>query len=1560
MQRVQRSQPGLPTFPGRETHRLNLSLRRAAVTALVVLAAVLFGGGAAQAAVLVNNLDETELTTGPLAVSPTQHLSQGFKTASGGSPTTLTSIDIRLKAAAAMAAPPTVTVHREAQTGPQLASLTGPTSIAAGTTNVTFTAPPGTLLTPGTTYQVLLQHTVANSIEAATTEANDQDGATGWTIWNNLRVRSGPTGNFTAQALALMIRVNGTENATPTLPGPPERFTATARNTAVRLSWTAPGIDGGTPITKYQYRVSADGGTSWNPDWTDVADGGDSGSNAGDETGVTVASLTNGTLYTFQLRAVNSVGTGAAAAVMATPTPTLISNLDETELTTGPLVVSPTQHLSQGFKTASGSSTTLTSIDIRLKAAAAMAAPPTVTIHRGAETAPQLASLTGPTSIAAGTTNVTFTAPPGTLLTPGTAYHVLLQHTVANSIEAATTESDDEDGETDWTIWNNVTARSGPTGNFTAQTLALMIRVNGTANATPTLPGPPESLTAATGDTAVRLSWTAPGIDGGTPITGYEYRHAAGATVPAATTWTSVGTARTATVSELTNGTQYAFEVRAVNSEGAGAAAAVMATPTPPTSGTLVSNAERTISGDSNQILAQQFRTGENTLGYLLSAVNLRATNTSGAIATQTYVTIKNNDGSNPGNRVIARLNNPATFAHGSDTTADTTATNAFTATGSIRLAATTAYWVVVNEGVVAVAERLTLATSTEDAEDSALPDWSIADNRRHKNGDNWNSDTAVLVMALEGHAATVPAVAPGPPQSLTTRPSATVVRLKWAAPEFDGGTPVTSYEYRHAEGDTVPASTAAADWTAVGTKQFARVAGLTNGRQYAFEVRAVNSEGAGAAAKTTAVPTAVFCGEPSLMGRRQIWSETLTVEEYRNRNNIVLFYGFRFGPVDREGNEEQVLYGGLTARTFTASNAELGVEANPETEVSYEIKGVEYNVYEDLYGAPTLQFAIDKALPVEVQLQEGQLVLHICDQSFDSSEISRARIPHSTTDGDVHTYIWDNPGLDWEGISERSLRLSVPGSGGGTLGMPQDFSATPGDMRVVLRWTAPASDGGTAITKYQYRYSAGSTVGASATWTDVPDGDDADTDAGNETTVTVTGLSNDTQYAFEVRAVNSGDGPAATTTPITPTPITISDATLSTLALSNVSDDSPIALSPPFVSDTTSYTASVANEVEQITIAPTPTNNSASVAYLDSSDMPIPDADTMKDGRQVSLEVGENTIKVKVTDAGSTTPQTYTVKVTRARATGTTTGITTGRRSSPSTPPPPPGDVVGYLENPGAASFQSGIGLISGWTCDAEEVEIVLNGEPQEAAYGTARLDTEAVCGDSDNGFGLLFNWNLLGDGEHEVVALVDGVELDRATVMVTTLGAEFLREVTGRCTAADFPTGDETVTLAWQQTQQNFVLVDGPAPAGANRAGTPGEGYLENPGPNSFQSGIGVLSGWACEGTEVVIELNGQPQPAAYGTERLDTEEACGDTANGFGLLFNWNLLGEGEHEVVAFVDGEELGRATVRVTTLGAEFVRDVEGECVVEDFPMPGETVALEWQQNSQNFVIMDVE
>ena len=141
---------------------------------------------------------------------------------------------------------------------------------------------------------------------------------------------------------------------------------------------------------------------------------------------------------------------------------------------------------------------------------------------------------------------------------------------------------------------------------------------------------------------------------------------------------------------------------------------------------------------------------------------------------------------------------------------------------------------------------------------------------------------------------------------------------------------------------------------------------------------------------------------------------------------------------------------------------------------------------------------------------------------------------------------------------------------------------------------------------------------------------------------------------------------------------------------------------------------------------------------------------------------------------------------------------------------------VAGVVENPAPTSFQSGIGVISGWVCDASRVEIVMDaGPPLMAAYGTSRADTMAVCGDTDNGFGLLFNWNLLGDGEHTIVTLVDGVELARTTVTVTTLGTEFLRDVAGTCIREHFPAPGESVRLSWQEAQQNFVITDGAAAA-------------------------------------------------------------------------------------------------------------------------------------------------
>ena len=74
---------------------------------------------------------------------------------------------------------------------------------------------------------------------------------------------------------------------------------------AVRLEWSPPESDGGTPILRYEYRLKE--GLGEFGEWTPIADSGAGEVNA---TGYTVGELGKGTVYVFELRAVNLVGNG--------------------------------------------------------------------------------------------------------------------------------------------------------------------------------------------------------------------------------------------------------------------------------------------------------------------------------------------------------------------------------------------------------------------------------------------------------------------------------------------------------------------------------------------------------------------------------------------------------------------------------------------------------------------------------------------------------------------------------------------------------------------------------------------------------------------------------------------------------------------------------------------------------------------------------------------------------------------------------------------------------------------------------------------------------------------------------------------------------------------------------------------------------------------------------------------------------------------------------------------------------------------------------------------------
>ncbi len=136
---------------------------------------------------------------------------------------------------------------------------------------------------------------------------------------------------------------------------------------------------------------------------------------------------------------------------------------------------------------------------------------------------------------------------------------------------------------------------------------------------------------------------------------------------------------------------------------------------------------------------------------------------------------------------------------------------------------------------------------------------------------------------------------------------------------------------------------------------------------------------------------------------------------------------------------------------------------------------------------------------------------------------------------------------------------------------------------------------------------------------------------------------------------------------------------------------------------------------------------------------------------------------------------------------------------------------LAGNLENPQPGGRESGIGIISGWFCSANRIDVEIDGTLlYRAAYGTGRADTQSTCGRSDTGFAVLINWNTLGAGQHLVRALADGVEFGRATATVVTLGGEFQQGRSATLRLDNFPDSGKAVMLEWQESKQNFVIRD------------------------------------------------------------------------------------------------------------------------------------------------------
>ena len=144
-----------------------------------------------------------------------------------------------------------------------------------------------------------------------------------------------------------------------------------------------------------------------------------------------------------------------------------------------------------------------------------------------------------------------------------------------------------------------------------------------------------------------------------------------------------------------------------------------------------------------------------------------------------------------------------------------------------------------------------------------------------------------------------------------------------------------------------------------------------------------------------------------------------------------------------------------------------------------------------------------------------------------------------------------------------------------------------------------------------------------------------------------------------------------------------------------------------------------------------------------------------------------------------------------------------------------------GVIENPAPGQTVSGIGLISGWNCDAQRIELAVDGDVRILVpSGTSRLDTASACGGKTaTGFGYLVGWGAGGPGMHTLVAYGDGVEFARTTFTVMSYGA-FLSGLKRTVRVDHFPFYGQSVMLDWSESSQSFVATqlrnDAPALTG------------------------------------------------------------------------------------------------------------------------------------------------
>jgi fibronectin type 3 domain-containing protein len=377
---------------------------------------------------------------------------------------------------------------------------------------------------------------------------------------------------------------------TATVPSAPQSLTATGGSGSVKLSWSVPSSNGGSPITGYNvYRGTAPGAESSTPLATGVT-----------TTSYTDSTVTNGTTYYYTVAAVNAAGPSPQsnealatpqATVPSAPTGLVASGGD------GKVTLSWTVPNSDGGSPITGyniyRSTTPGGEGATVFATAVSNSYTDSAVTNGTTYYYTVAAVnavgSSPQSTEAGATPqpaaTVPSAPQGLTATAGNASVSLSWSPPSSNGGAAVTSynvyrSTTAGGEGSTPVAFAVTGTSfidtGLTNGTTYYYTVAAVNSVGTgpqsaeANATPqpTAPTAPLGLKAKGGNVSVSLSWSVPASDGGSPITGYNIYRSTTAGGEGGTPVKTGVTTTSYTDTGLTNGTTYYYTVAAVNAVG--------------------------------------------------------------------------------------------------------------------------------------------------------------------------------------------------------------------------------------------------------------------------------------------------------------------------------------------------------------------------------------------------------------------------------------------------------------------------------------------------------------------------------------------------------------------------------------------------------------------------------------------------------------------------------------------------------------------------------------------------------------------------------------------------------------------------------------------------------------------------------------------------------------------------------------------------------------------------------------------------------------------------------